>query len=155
MSRFSSTLLPVRPKVKSRSLPVSKPYLLDEFRNELETMFHKFWGGWLTPFGEDFGTFKFWDFDMSETEKEFAIKAELPGFDGKDLDIQLCENLLFIKAEKEEKNEENYTSYRRTLLLPYAIDPNRVKASYRNGVLEVHIPKPEEAKMKHIPIRAE
>jgi HSP20 family protein len=145
MSRFSTSLLPVRPRSKNRPVNVNKPFPLDEFRNELENMFSRFWGGWLTPFGEDFGTFNAWDFNMTENEKEFVIKAELPGFEDKELEVKLSDNLLLIKAEKEEMGEEEsgYKAFRRSLLLPFAIDYTKVRATYHHGVLELHIPKPD------------
>ncbi len=84
------------------------------------------------------------------------VRAELPGFEEKEIEVQFSENYLIIKAEKEDKTEENgYRMFNRTMLLPYAVDPNKVKAIYRNGVLELHIPKPEGAMLKRIPIRSE
>jgi len=156
MSRFSTTLLPVRPKTKNRTPAFNKPFAFDDFRTEFENMFQRFLTGWTLPFTKDYGNYNYWDFDTTEYEKEYVVRAELPGFEEKEIDVQFSENYLIIKAEKEDKTEENgYRMFNRTMLLPHAVDPNKIKAIYHNGVLELHIPKPETAMLKRIPIRPE
>jgi HSP20 family protein len=151
MSRFSTTLLPVRPKTKNRTPAFNRPFAFDDFRSEIENMFQRFWTGW-TPFTKDYGNYNYWDFDTTEYEKEYVVKAELPGFEENELDLQFNENYLTIKAEH--KEEDGYRTFNRTMLLPYAVDPNKIKALYHNGVLALHIPKPETAMLKRIPISA-
>ncbi len=102
--------------------------------------------------------------DVSETEGELKIEAELPGVDEKDLEIVLGEGRLTIKGEKKQEKEEkkkdyhlverSYGSFTRSIGLPFAADPERVKASFSKGVLTVTVPKPPEvkAKEKKIPI---
>jgi HSP20 family protein len=156
MSPFSTTpVLPVRPKTKNRNLPRPWEYPYGEFHNELTNLFQKFFGGFATPFEDDFGSMRVWDFDVIESDKEIFVRAELPGFDEKDLDVQVADNLLTIKAEKKEEGEyeKGYRSFRRTMPLPTGVDANKVYANYRNGVLELHIPRTEASKVKHIPIK--
>jgi HSP20 family protein len=156
MSPFNTAFLPARPKNKARTSPRQWEYPYGEFRDELATLFQRFFGGFFTPFDDDYGAMKVWDFDVIEGEKEIFVRAELPGFDEKELDIQFSDNLLTIMAEKKEESEnaKGYRSFRRTMSLPSGIDVNRFQAAYHNGVLELHIPRPEAAKVKHIPIKA-
>jgi HSP20 family protein len=154
MNRFDTSLLPVRTKAKAQTLTNPLPYVLGEFPNELGMLFPRFFN-WLAPFYGDFPVAYPWDFSVTEAEKEYVVRAELPGFEEKELTINLCENLLTITAEKKEEREENrtYRTYRRTFTVPTGVDPSKIKATYRNGVLELVIAKPEGAKVKHIPIK--
>jgi HSP20 family protein len=151
MSRFSTTLLPVRPKTKNRTPAFNRPFAFDDFRSDLENMFQRFWTGWM-PFTKDYGNYN-WDFDTTEYEKEYVVKAELPGFEENEIDVQFSDNYLTIKAEHK-SDEDGYRTFNRTMLLPFAVDPNKIKAVYHNGVLELHINKPETAMLKRIPISA-
>jgi HSP20 family protein len=103
--------------------------------------------------------------DVIEEKNSLIVKAELPGIDKKDIKISISENTLTIrgdkKEEKEAKKEDYYCcerfvgSYSRTIALPVGIDKSKVKASYKNGVLEITLPKTEEIKPKEIEIEAE
>jgi len=104
--------------------------------------------------------------DVSETDKEFRVTAELPGMEEKDVDVTFADGMLTIagehKEEKEEKDEDekyylrecSYGSFRRTLPLGDRVDVDKVKAKFKNGKLTVILPKTKEAKekTKHIPI---
>jgi HSP20 family protein len=104
--------------------------------------------------------------DVSETDKEIKIEAELPGVEEKDVEVVVTDNVLTIKgekkAEKEEKKkdyhmvERSYGSFSRSLTLPFAADPGKAKASFKNGVLSITMPKPPEiaAKAKKIAINS-
>jgi len=99
--------------------------------------------------------------DFDENEKEFVLKAEAPGFDASDLDVSVSGNLLIIKAEKkkeskEKKGHEYFEERRleRAITLPSGADPDRVEATYRNGILEIHLAKTEDAKRKRITVKA-
>jgi HSP20 family protein len=98
-----------------------------------------------------------WNCGLTEGEKEFVFFAELPGFEEKELNISLYENLLTVTAERKEEEAcgKNYCIFRRSVAVPAGTDPNKIKATYRNGVLELHIPKVEGMKAKHIPIKVE
>jgi HSP20 family protein len=121
----------------------------------MDNLFDRFFGGWLTPSSEDLGPMRMWDFGVTENDKEIVVRAEMPGFDEKDLDVQLHDDVLTIKAEKEQKGDgqEEYRSFYRTVTLPQGIDAEKVQASYRNGVLELHIPRPEGSQAKRIPVQ--
>jgi HSP20 family protein len=102
--------------------------------------------------------------DISENENAFVLKAELPGVSREDINIDINNKTLTLKGEKkfEEKTEkENYVrversygSFSRTFALSDKVDTENVKASYKDGVLEVTLPKKEEAKPKEIKVEA-
>jgi HSP20 family protein len=101
--------------------------------------------------------------DVTETEKEIEITAELPGLEEKDVQINVADNLLTIrgekKAEKEEKDknyrmvERSYGSFERTLELPDGVNADAIEASMSKGVLKVTIPKPAPAQAKKIEVK--
>ena len=96
--------------------------------------------------------------DVSETDKEIKIEADLPGVEEKDVEVVVTDNVLTIKgekkAEKEEKKkdyhmvERSYGSFARSIALPFQADPDKVKATFAKGVLNVTVPKPPEVKAK-------
>jgi HSP20 family protein len=102
-------------------------------------------------------------FDVSETENELIVKAEVPGMDQKDIDINLSDGLLSItgekKHEKEDKNENyhcverHYGKFSRTMRVPFEVEADKVDATYKDGVLKVTLPKSETAKPKKIEIK--
>jgi HSP20 family protein len=148
-----------------------KPFPLFGLGQEMENLFQRFFCGSPTgffgtptfpyaqgyvPYAQGYSAPQFWGFEVIEQAKEYLIRAELPGFEPRELDVELNENFLSIKAEKEETNEGyGYCNFYRTLSLPFTVEPSKVKAVYHHGILLVHIPKPEELKGKHIPIKAE
>jgi HSP20 family protein len=101
--------------------------------------------------------------DVEETADAFTVRAELPGMKLEDIKISLVENQLLIRAEKRREVEKKETTYHRverafgqferTLTLPSAVRSDKIEALYRDGVLEVSIPKAEEAKSQEIPIK--
>jgi HSP20 family protein len=102
--------------------------------------------------------------DVTETDKDIEITAELPGLEEKDVQINIADNLLTIRgeknAEKEEKDknyrliERSYGSFERTLELPKGVDADAIKANIAKGVLKVTIPKPAPAHAKKIDVKA-
>ncbi|MEW5734689.1 MAG: Hsp20/alpha crystallin family protein [Thermodesulfobacteriota bacterium] len=100
--------------------------------------------------------------DVSETEKEYRIKAEIPGLSKEDISVTLDEGVLTVsgekKAEHEEKGENyhvrerSYGYFSRSLRLPEAIEVEKVDATYRDGVLHVVIPKTEGGGAKKIAV---
>lgn len=102
--------------------------------------------------------------DVSEAADKVTIKAEIPGLEAKDIDISITGDMITIKGEKKSEREEtkenyhlverSYGSFSRTLRLPAAVDPDKVEASYKQGVLTITCPKKEEAQPKPIEIKA-
>ena len=102
--------------------------------------------------------------DMHEEENELVVKAELPGVSKDDIKISFEDNILTIDAEKkveEEKEEQGYYMceryfgrYHRHISLPARVDADKASSTFDAGVLEIRLPKAEEAKPKHIEIKA-
>jgi len=100
--------------------------------------------------------------NIRETEQAFFVEAELPGLTKKDIDITLENNILklsgerrFEKDTKEEsyhRVERSYGSFLRTFSLPSQVNAESVKASFKDGVLTIEVPKAEEAKPRKIAI---
>ena len=100
--------------------------------------------------------------DMYDDKNEIVVKAEVPGVDKENISISLSENMLTIKGEmkKEEETKEedyyyserSYGSFMRTLNLPAKVNEKKIKASFKDGVLEIHMPKAPEHKAKDIKV---
>lgn len=123
----------------------------------------------LEPF---FGRFNFLDdqptsgtwappVDVAEEKDHILVKVEVPGVDEKDLRVHFEDGLLTVSGErqferKDDRNyhriERTYGSFVRSFTLPRTVDANAITANYKNGVLEIEIPKKEEAKPKQIQI---
>lgn len=102
--------------------------------------------------------------DMVDHKDEIVLRADLPGFEDKNIEVTVQDNMVTLrgerKEEKEEKKEDYYRSERaygafmRTLALPVGVEADKVKAMFKNGVLEIHLPKAKEAKGKKIEVKA-
>jgi HSP20 family protein len=102
--------------------------------------------------------------DVSETDDEFVVRAELPGMSQEDIDINVQDNILTLKGEKKQEQKEDkenfyrlersYGSFSRSFTLPAGVNPDDIKANFKDGVLEVTMPKTEAAKPKKIAITA-
>lgn len=100
--------------------------------------------------------------DIYDTKDAFMIKAELPGVDKNDIKVDVDGRLLTLrgerKSEKEDKDNAFYRremffgSFERTFTLPEAVDPTAIKAEYKDGILHLEVPKPEERKPRQIEI---
>jgi HSP20 family protein len=98
--------------------------------------------------------------DILETKDEIVIKAELPGIDEKNIDIEIENGVLSIKGERkaekdvEEKGyrriERSYGSFFRSFTLPPNVEAEKISANFTNGLLEVHMPKKEGANPRSI-----
>jgi len=103
--------------------------------------------------------------DIYEEKDNIIVKAELPGIKKEDVSIEIKNNVLTISGERKheaEKKKENYHrieryygKFSRSFTLPETVQVDKVKASYKDGILEITLPKAEEAKPKSIPITIE
>jgi HSP20 family protein len=101
--------------------------------------------------------------DVTETPEAIVVKAEIPGMDPKDVDVKLTGNTLVLRGEKRQEKEEKernvlrvertYGAFTRTLALPDDVDPEKVQASARNGVLTIEIAKSERSRPKQIQVK--
>ena len=157
------TNVPVRQGAPAPAPRTFSPFL--NLQREVDRLFDDFTRG--------FGRFADWPefpstmptpvMDVTETEKELEVTAELPGMEEKDVDITLTDGVLTIRGEKKTDHEEkgkdyhmverSYGSFARSLQLPAGADPNAIKARLDKGVLKVSILK-KMADVKKIPVKA-
>lgn len=100
--------------------------------------------------------------DIFEEGDNLRLQAELPGLKKGDIDIQIEKNVLTLKGERKREKEfrdENsyrlerlYGNFSRSFHLPVSVDPEKISASYRDGILDVTLPKSESSKTKKIPV---
>ena len=100
--------------------------------------------------------------DIFETENELVLKADLPDVKSEDIEVRVENQTLTLKGErkfnKDEGNggyhriERNYGTFVRTFTVPSTVDPEKVAAEYKNGVLTVRLPKKEAAKPRQVKI---
>ena len=136
---------------------------LDDFEAEMERFWRRPWFGlWRTPMPRSFREFTpaaiKWapPMDVYEKDNAIVIKAELPGLKKEDVQVEIEGEDLVIrgesKAESEAKDEDYYRSERsfgsfyRRMPLPAGVTPEQIQATLKDGVLEVRVPKPVEAK---------
>jgi HSP20 family protein len=103
--------------------------------------------------------------DVSETKDNVLIKAEMPGLIKDDVKISVQDNMLTLSGEKKQEKEEKETNYHRiessygafsrSFTLPTSVKSDKIKATYKDGVLSITLPKIEEVKAKEIPINIE
>lgn len=126
---------------------------LRPFEREMEDFMTNMWGEWSPAV------------DVAETDGKVRVKAELPGLEAKDIDVDVDGDVLTIRGEKkkeEEKKDEKYYcretysgSFQRSFRLPTGVKSDQVDAKFKNGVLTIDIPKSEESKQRKIDIKAE
>jgi len=101
-----------------------------------------------------------WGTTMEERENEILVRSELPGFAPEEVKAEVLGNRLTIEAEHkaaeeaEGKTAREHAHFRRVVTLPAGIVPEKVEAVYRNGVLEVHVPRTPEATPRRIEVKA-
>jgi HSP20 family protein len=129
----------------------------DLIRREFDSFFDDFFSRWPTPLSTRWGWD--WNLDMEDAGKEVIVRAEAPGFEPNEFDVQLRGDQLFIHAEHKEETKDGgerakrYGVYERWLTLPAGVDADKVEARYRNGVLEIHLPKTPEAIGRKIEVK--
>jgi HSP20 family protein len=153
-------------KEKDSELAPYKGHPLATLRDEFDALFDRFLSRWAEPFGWPTGLGRFGGLDVEYGDQEVVVKAEVPGFEPGELDVQVSGNLLTVKAEKKQEKkgkegnglrryeEQRYRSFRQSVTLPPGTDPDKIEARYKNGLLEVHVPRSEQARGKRIQVKA-
>jgi HSP20 family protein len=100
--------------------------------------------------------------DILETDAELVLRADLPGLNKDQVDLEVSEGMLVMKGVKKEEKEEKGAEYRivertygafeRAFALPSSVDTEHIRAEFTNGVLEVHLPKTEKAMGRRVQI---
>jgi len=128
----------------------------------MNDLLSRFWSHTSEPFG-----LAEWSpaLDVSETDDAVLVHAEIPGIDPKELDIAVVGDTLTIRGEKKDETEREgrnfhrverrYGSFTRSLRLPTPVDAEHVTARAAAGVLEIRLPKKEEARPKRIQIKTD
>ena len=132
---------------------------VDSLQSEVNRVFDAFFGN-----GGSRGATRRWipAMDLVETGEHLVLRADLPGLEQDDVEIEVKDGVLTVsgerKAEHEEKSEgfyrveRSFGSFSRSLTLPKGVNAGQVEADFDKGVLEVRIPKPEEAKPRRVTI---
>lgn len=130
-------------------------------RDEMDRLFDDFFG--MTPARAERGAIWSPAVNVREDENNFYIEAELPGMTKEDIDLEIEQNSLCIKGDRKfEKKEEgenyhfverSYGSFYRSFSLPGNVDPEGISAEYKDGLLQVTVPKKEEVKPKKVEIK--
>lgn len=150
-------------KGHSRPSGAATEHPLASFRSEMDRLFDRFFGdAWGLPgfFGSGLVEPRL---DLSETDTEVVLRAELPGVKSEDVRIEVVGNTLTLSGEKNEETSETRGGYRyrerqfgafsRTIPLPTYVDSNKVDATYKDGVLTIRLGKSPESKPKRITVR--
>ena len=129
----------------------------EPFSREIDRVFDAFFGQtdqarrWVPPM------------DLVEAEDHFVLKADLPGLAEGDVNLEVQDGTLTISGERKAEHEQrekgwyrierSFGRFSRSLTLPDGVDPDRIEASFKHGVLEVRIPKPAERQPRRIQIK--
>lgn len=160
-------------KEKGKSLAPWKPMMdLTRWEREMERMMDQFFDRRMRPWWPErwLGKESMVDIgmpaiDLYEEKDDVVVKAELPGMAKNDIEVNLSDHMLTIRGEKKKeeeikekdyyRSERAYGSFIRTVELPKDVYADKVKASFKNGVLEVRLPKTEEAKTREIKVKVD
>ncbi len=148
-------------KQLSKYQPTAAP--VNNLRREMDRIFNE-----LIPFSwrldDSEVTMSTWTptTDMIETDAEYVVEVELPGLSKKDIQINCQDNVLSIEGERKQeekeerpgylRSERSYGTFKRSIMLPTSIVEDKVKATFKDGVLRVTVPKAEKSKRKSVPI---
>ena len=143
------------PRLRSKSESIrTRDSIFDDLFNELYSLPTSF----LSKSGMDLSP----RIDISETDSEYKIEAELPGINQKEIDVKIDNNILTIKGKKEDIKEEKeknyhlreryYGAFQRSISLPNNIEPEKIKARFENGVLNISVPKSDKRTPKKIEV---
>jgi HSP20 family protein len=131
-----------------------EPFLT--LRENMESLFDRFVEGWHLP--EAWTELRDWE--MEETDKEVVMRLALPGFEANAIEVRAEGNVCVVRAEHPEVKEEKETNGRRhaerfehRFVMPFGTDVNHVEANYRNGILELHLPRLPEMLPKRIEVK--
>jgi HSP20 family protein len=132
---------------------------LDSLQGDMNRLFDRFFEGRAAN-----GTSRRWipAMDLVETDDHLVLRGDLPGMTEDDVDIEIKDSVLTVSGERRAEHEDKgegyhrveraFGSFSRSLSLPQGIEPERVEANFKDGVLEVRIPKPAEAKPTRVQI---
>lgn len=134
---------------------------LFDMQEQMNRMFNEFFGDRQNTLAEGSWTPSV---DVSETDAAIVVRAELPGLSQDDIELNLQDNVLTLKGEKKQERKDEQENYHRTeccfgsfsrsFSLPATVKQEDIQAKFKDGVLEITLPKAEEAKPQKIAITA-
>src|SRR5262249_9689120 len=131
---------------------------LEQMRHEFDTLLNRFFGGWPEPYAGDRGDRgnRLWDFDVTENDNEIVVRAEMPGFDANDIDVQVRGDTLTVTGEKKQQGDhrEIYSRSRRGVRSPWGVATDKAQAQSHTALLELPLPIREEARAKRIQVQS-
>jgi len=163
-----------KPGTEEKSVVTKKPGEIvsrgEEFEHWLDRIMEDMWR---RPFPSLFGRDRWLPIrplgirmpsvDVYEEKDTVVIKAELPGMKKEDIEVNLAGDMLTIKGEKKEdkevkeddyyRRERSYGSFLRSMTLPCEVKGDQIKANFKDGILEIRLPKTEDAKKKSIAVK--
>lgn len=162
------TEVPVKVKSTAEAAPVRPPAIW----SEMDRLFDDFLDRRLAhPFRFNLPSLRSWpslmedkvpSVDIVDREKEVVVRAEVPGIEKEDIDVSLDERVLTIKGStrhEEKKEEDDYYrheirsgTFARSVVLPADVDASKAKASFKNGVVELHLPKTSPSSRQQIKV---
>jgi HSP20 family protein len=155
-----ATMTPVKTQQETPAVPDGAfPFLLSRMRDEFDEVFDRLaraWAGWKGGSGNGWR----WELDVTDKEDAIVVRAEVPGFAPAEIDVQVTDDTLVIRAQKKEEKkgkEGEEVSERKcyeSITLPAGIAKDKVEAQYQNAVLTVTLPKTERAKGRKVPVKA-
>jgi len=157
---------------ETKAVGPRRPFMdLTHWERDMDRVMEDFFGRRMRPwwpdrwFRADEMELKVPRVDLFEEKDDIVIKAELPGMEKDNIEVNLTDHTLTIKGEKkkeeeikEEKyyrSERSFGSFMRVIELPRDVQADKVKAAFKNGVLEVRVPKTEEAKAKEVKVKVD
>lgn len=149
-------MLPVKPLSGRTTAVVPRMgTMLGWLPEEFTTLWDRFFTDWPVMQRADYT--ERYPLTIEELEKEFVVRAELPGFAPEEVKAELNGETLMVEAEHKEpegekKEEKTYAQVQRVITLPPDVEVEKVGATYRHGVLELHLPKKAEAVPRKIGI---
>lgn len=135
------------------------PTLMRRMQSEFDELFERFARD-LPVSWKGFGNGWNWGLDVEDKADSVVVRAEAPGFEAGDFDIQVSDNRLVLRASRKKESKEKKGEYREqcecyeSMTLPSGIDKDKIDARYHNGVLTLTIPKTAEGKAKKISVKA-
>jgi HSP20 family protein len=166
----TATKVPVKTEKPMESKPAIEGRPLQALRQQVDRLFEDFQRGyWHLPFSQKvFDVEPFWrgditfgatpSVDIIEKDDGYKVTAELPGMAAGDIEVKFSDGMLMISGEKQEDKEEkkkdyflserHYGSFKRSFRVAEGVDPDKIEATFKNGVLTVTLPKTAEARKK-------
>ena len=155
-TKKSETQDTMTPAARPLALWGDFPFSLSRMRDEFDRMLERFSRDW--PIAGDMKGWR-WDLNVEDKDEAIVVRAEAPGFEPGDFDLQVSDGRLVLKAERksETKDKEGQSWQQRecyhSFSLPTGIDKDKVDASYHNGVLTISLPKTPEGKGRKIAVK--